>query len=171
MAWLSAMAPYLQGAGTVMSVASNERAASSDASQLNYMAGQTRASGQRAAIEERRRATLVDSRVRALAASSGGGVSDPTVMNIRADIGAEGEYRALTQQYGADTQAQSLEYQGQARKVAARGRSISTVLDSANTFASKYGDATVVPKRTFVANSRDLGTAAADYNGTFGSYA
>ncbi len=171
MAWLSAAAPYLQAAGTVMSVASNEQAAGSDARQLSYMAGQERASGQRAAEEERRRAAFVDSRVRAVAASSGAGANDPTVQNIRADIGAEGAYRALTQEYDANTQAQSLEYQGQARKVAARGRSISTILDSGNSFATKYGDDIVKRRLIGTSSSQALGTAAADYNGTFGSYA
>jgi hypothetical protein len=138
MAWLAAAAPYMQGAGTVLSVLSNERGAKSDAKQLRYAAGQTRASSQRAAAEERRRARLLDSRARAVAAKSGGGVGDPSVMNLRADIAAQGEYRALSRLYEGETEAGSLEVEAHERRRATRGRSIATILDAASTFASKY---------------------------------
>jgi hypothetical protein len=138
-AWLAKAAPYLQGAGTVLSVLSNERGAKSDARQLRYQAGQARASSQRAAAEERRRARILDSRARAVAAKSGAGVTDPTVVNVRSDIEGEGVYRALSRMYEGETEAASLEFEAQERRRAARGRSIATVLDSAATFASKYG--------------------------------
>lgn len=140
MAWLAAYAPWLQAAGTVLSVASSERGASSDARQLRRLAGQDRATSQRAANEERRRARLLESRARAVAAKSGAGVSDPTVINLMADLSAEGEYRALTRMYEGETGAQSLETYATQRKRATRGQSIATVLSSASTFASKYGD-------------------------------
>lgn len=140
MAFLAAAAPYTKGAATVLSVLSNERAAKSDAKQLRYQAGQTRASSQRAAAEERRRARLLDSRARAVAAKSGAGVSDPTVVNLRGDIEARGEYNALSRMYEGETEAGSLELEAVERRRAARGRSIATVLDSAGSiFAEKYG--------------------------------
>lgn len=139
MAWLAAAAPYLQAGGSVLSVLSNEQGASSNARQFRYQAGQTRATSQRAAAEERRRARLLDSRARAVAAKSGAGVSDPTVVNLRGDISAEGEYRALTRMYEGETEAGSMEAQAGEVKRAARGKSIATILDAASTFASKYG--------------------------------
>lgn len=138
-AGLARAAPYLMGAGTVLSVLSGERAASSDARQLKRMAGDTRATSQRAAAEERRRARLLDSRARAVAAASGAGAGDLDVVNIRGDIQAEGEYRAMSRMYEGESEARSILQMGQSRKAAARGRSIATVLDSASTFASKYG--------------------------------
>lgn len=140
MAWLATAAPYLKLAGAGLSVLSNESGARSDASQLRSMAGQDRASSQRAAFEERRRAKLAESRVRAVAAASGAGATDPTVLNIMGDLSAEGEYRALTRMYEGETEAQSKEYQAKQIKRATRGQSISTVLNSgASFFATKYG--------------------------------
>jgi hypothetical protein len=139
MAFLGKAAPWLQAAGTVLSVASNERGARADARQLRAMAGQERATSQRAAAEERRRARLLESRARAVAAKSGAGVSDPSVLNLMADLSAEGEYRALTRMYEGETGAQSLETEATQRRKAARGQSISTLLSGVATFASKYG--------------------------------
>lgn len=138
MAFLAAAAPWLQAAGTIMSVVSNERGASSDARQLRTQAGQTRATSQRAANEERRRGRLLESRARALAAKSGAGVTDPTVIKLMDELSAEGEYRALTRMYEGETEAQSMELEARERKRASRGKSISTLLSGASTFASKY---------------------------------
>lgn len=140
MAWLATYAPYLQAAGTVLSVASNERGAASDSRQLNRLAGQERATSQRAASDERRRARLLESRARAIGAKSGAAASDPTVLNLMADLSAEGEYRALSRLYEGDTGASSLEQEGIQRQRTTRGNSISTILTGAATFASKYGD-------------------------------
>lgn len=140
MAWLAAAAHYMQAAGTILSVVSNERGAKSDARRLRRMAGDERATSQRAASEERRRARLVESRARAVAANSGAGASDPSVLNLMADLSAEGEYRALTRMYEGETSAQSLEMEARERRRAARGQSISTILGGAASFASKYDE-------------------------------
>lgn len=139
MAWLAAAAPYLQAGGTALSVLSNERGASIDEKRLRRMAGNERATAQRSAAEERRAARLMESRARAVAAKSGAGATDPTVLNIMGDLSAEGEYRALSRMYEGETAAQSLELEGKERKRAERGRSVATILSSAATFASKYG--------------------------------
>lgn len=140
MAWLAAAAPYLQAAGTVLSVGSNERGAKIDARRLRRLAGDERATSQLAAAEERRRARLLESRARAVAAKSGAGASDPSVLNLMADLSAEGEYRALARMYEGETGAQSLELEAKERRRAARGQSISTILSGAATFASKYDE-------------------------------
>lgn len=139
MADLAKAAPFLQAGGTLLSVLSNERGASVENRRLRRLAGNERATSQRSAAEERRLARLMESRARAVAAKSGAGVSDPTVVNLMGDLSAEGEYRALTRMYEGETAAQSLELEGRERKRAARGQSIATVLSGASTFASKYG--------------------------------
>lgn len=140
MAFLAKSAPYLEAGSTLLSASSIQRGASSDARQLRRMAGQERATSQRAGIEERRRAALLESRARAVAAGSGAGVSDPTVVKLMADIEAEGEYRALNRQYEGETAASSLEAEATQRKKNAGGQVISTLLSGgARTFASKYG--------------------------------
>jgi hypothetical protein len=103
--WLTS-SEGLTTAGTVLGTGgqiyaglAGQDAKASEASQLRYAAGAARASSQRAAAEERRQARLVQSRGLAVAAASGGGASDPTVVNTLADVAAEGEYRALTALY------------------------------------------------------------------------
>src|SRR3990167_1798671 len=84
------------GGGYAQQRAAQQRAqmAEYQAAQLRQAAGQERASSQRSAIEERRRASLIASRALALAGAGGGGVSDPGVANLLADIEGEGAYRA-----------------------------------------------------------------------------
>lgn len=57
------------------------------------------AASQREALEERRQADLAASRALAVAASSGGGVSDPTMVDILSRTKGEGAYRARVALY------------------------------------------------------------------------
>ena len=81
------------------------------AAQARQSAGQERAAAQRGAIEQRRKGRLLSSRALALAAASGAWAGDPTVENILADIGAEGEFRALTELFVGEERARNLEMQ------------------------------------------------------------
>jgi len=87
-----------------------ETLAGRQAEVLQQKAGQERAASQRAAIEQRRRGRYAGSRATALAAASGGGVSDPTVTGILADIDTESEIRALNAMYMGEESARGLEY-------------------------------------------------------------
>lgn len=77
---------------------------------LELKAGQERAVSQRAAIEQRRRGALVSSRAQALAAASGAGALDPTVVGIMGDLETETEVRALTALYEGEETGRGLEY-------------------------------------------------------------
>src|SRR3990172_2605978 len=81
------------------------KSANFQAAQMNQQAGQERATSQRAAIEQRRAARIAASRATALAAASGGGATDPTVLNILGDIKTEGEYNALSAMFGGEERA------------------------------------------------------------------
>ncbi len=80
------------------------------AESLELRAGQERAVSQRAAIEQRRRGALVSSRAQALAAASGAGALDPTVVDIMGDLETETEIRALSALYEGEESARGLEY-------------------------------------------------------------
>jgi hypothetical protein len=115
--------PLLNSVGTALTaggqIYGGNAAASgarSEASQLRYAAGQTRASSQRAAREERRQARRLQSRGLAVAAASGGGASDVSVVNTLAEVEAEGEYRALTALWEGEEQARGLEAAAGARE-------------------------------------------------------
>ena len=72
-------------------------------------AGQARATSQRQAIQERKKADLVQSAALARAAASGGGASDPSVVNILSDIEGKGEYNAMTALFNGEERARGLE--------------------------------------------------------------
>lgn len=88
-----------------------QQALEHQAAQARQIAGQERAASQRAAFEKRREGRLLSSRALARAAASGAGAGDPTVENILGDIGAEGEFRALTELFLGEERARNLETQ------------------------------------------------------------
>lgn len=154
MAVLAAAAPFLAAAGTVVSTIgaiqqgnAQQAAANYQAAQLTQQAGQDRATAQRQAIEERRKAGLALSRVQAFSAASGAGATDPTVNNIAGDIAGQGEYNALTQLYNGEERARGLEnqasatrFQGQQAHQAGLFKAGSTILEGGTSLMTKYGD-------------------------------
>lgn len=110
----------LGGAGKIIEATSQSKALKKEAKQLDRKAGSTRATSQRSANEELRQSRLVGSRALALAAASGAGASDPTVMNLIASIAGEGQYRSLTELYNGNTEAVGYEDQADANRRAAK---------------------------------------------------
>lgn len=164
MAW----APIaIMAIGTVLSVAgqmqaskaakkqaeSQKQAADYEAAQMNQLAGQTQAASQRAAMNERRRAGMIASRGLAVAGASGGGASDPTVVNLLADIEGEGAFRAATALYQGEDKARQYrmgatgkEFEGavalqggQARASAYQLSAFGSTLQGAGSLYGKYG--------------------------------
>lgn len=73
-----------------------------------HQAGQVIAIAQRQAMEEQRQGEMQASRALAVAAASGGGVSDPTIMNLLANIKGEAVYRANVALYEGEARARQL---------------------------------------------------------------
>ena len=92
-----------KAAGINAQLSENYRAA-----QMDQAAGQEFAASQRAAEEDKRRAHLMASRAMALAGAGGGGLSDPTMVNLIGDLEGEGSYRAALDIYGGQDRARSL---------------------------------------------------------------
>ncbi len=97
------------------------------AAELKRRADARRAVGTREAAEEARNAKLAYSRALAVAAASGAGVDDPTVVKLFADLQAEGDYRVLSRLYTAEEEAQGEDFasevalrEGRARKKLSR---------------------------------------------------
>lgn len=72
-------------------------------------AGQSRASAQRAAVEEKRKAGIVGASARARIAASGGALDSPDLLNVVSDIDKGGEYAALTALYEGEERGRGLE--------------------------------------------------------------
>lgn len=83
-------------------------AAQFEADQLNQNAGQAIAVSQQAAKEQLRQANLVRSRAIAVAAASGAGVSDDTIMRLISRNAGEGAYRAGVALYQGEEKARQL---------------------------------------------------------------
>ena len=141
--------------------ARNERvAAEFEAKQADYLAGQSKAAAQREALEQRRAAALIASRALAVAAASGAGASDPTVVDLIGQIYAEGNYRSALALYEGEEQARSYEVSAAARRVGgasaasartAEGQSIarasnlsmfSTLIKGGSSLFDRYGSVT-----------------------------
>lgn len=164
---LQFLATALQVAGTLMSVkggldaakaarvaGQRQRAAKeSEAALYTSRAQQEVAAAQQRGFEEKRKAKLVASRAIALAASGGGGASDPTVMNLLADVEGEGAYRQAVRVYQGEEAARTLRYQaagaryegelaeeaGSAKARAYKTQAISSLLSGAGSLYGKYG--------------------------------
>lgn len=156
-------AAVISAAGTIMSGNAARGAANYQAAQSEQQAGQERAVSQRHSIEQRRQAGLANSRVTAVAAASGAGATDPTVLNIESNNAGIGEYNALSALYTGEEKARGLEmnasatrYEGQQKRQAslfqaggdmlsgagkAYTSSNSTLLTQNDSLYKKYGEA------------------------------
>jgi hypothetical protein len=100
--------------GSLENGTATEMAARYRAEQLRINAGQAMASAQREAITAEQQSKRVASRALALAAASGGGATDPTVVNLISGIAAEGAYRQAVALYQGQEQARAMENQARA---------------------------------------------------------
>lgn len=124
-AWVPAA---LTVASTLMSVSGKRKAAAAskqnaraaaeakafESAQLRQQAGQDIAVSQQRAQEQLRQSRLVQSRTLAVAAASGGGVSDPTIVRMLSRVAGEGTYRANTALYEGEERARLKRMQAEA---------------------------------------------------------
>lgn len=135
----------LAAGGTILGANAEAKQLKGEAIQLEAQAGSTRATSQRQAMDERRQARLASSRALALSAASGG-ASDPTVVNILANLEGEGEYRALTALYNGEEEARGLEFEATNRRKESKNTkragyigAASTMLKAGAGMYEKYG--------------------------------
>jgi hypothetical protein len=128
MTWI---AVGIAGAGLLMSYSGQQKAgkaeakrgqglsqiAEFEAQQMEQNAITEIATSQRLAGEERRRADITESRALALAAASGGGASDPTVVKIISELAGEGSYRSAIALYEGEERARQMRIGAQARRI------------------------------------------------------
>lgn len=93
-----------------------QQSAEYQAEQLRQNAGQTMASSQRSAFDVDRQAQYTASSALATAAASGGGASDPTVVNLIARNAGEFAYRKAVALYQGDDRARLMGMQADAKE-------------------------------------------------------
>jgi hypothetical protein len=91
------------------------QAAQFQAAQLRQNADSAQASSQRSAIDVDRQTQMITSRALAVAAASGGGASDPTVVNLIARDAAQGAYLKSVALYQGDDRARLMSEQADAK--------------------------------------------------------
>lgn len=142
-----------QGADAAANGRSQEALARYQAAQLRVNALDADASAQISASDIDRQQQYVTSRALAVAASSGGGASDPTVINLIARTAGEGAYRRAVALYegkskakALNAQADALEYggslaaeRGSEEQSAANIGAFTTLVKSGASLYSKYG--------------------------------
>lgn len=113
--WMAAAGTFAQIWGNLDARKAAKREAEAQAVAYEFEAKQADAAGvqvvaasQRTALEERRRADLVASRALAVAAASGGGTTDPTIVRIISNVKGEGAYRASVALYEGEQQERDL---------------------------------------------------------------
>lgn len=90
----------------------NEAAAKTEQMQLNKMAGEERAAATRDMAAKRKEVSLLLSRQQAVAASSGAGATDPTVLDLAGDLAREGSVQTRELARQGLEKGQGLEYRG-----------------------------------------------------------
>lgn len=140
MAALMIVGAVISAIGTIQQGRAANANAKFQAAQLERNASNARATSQRSAAEETRKAGILNSNVLAGAAASGGG-TDGSVQNIMGDIAGEGEYRSLTRLYDGEEQARGMEGQASAQIASGKNAQNSSYLSAAGTIASSVGSA------------------------------
>lgn len=120
---LNSIGTGISAGGDLAAAASHEQfgqqaqqSAQYQATQLRQNAGQTQASSQRAAYDADLQSKYIASTTLARAAASGGGASDPTVVNLIAKNASEGAYRQAVALYQGDAQARLMNLQADTKE-------------------------------------------------------
>jgi hypothetical protein len=80
-----------------------------EALQQEQAAQESRATAQRSAFEKQREGRLLQSRLQAKAAASGGGADDPTILGLAGDIAGRSALQALMEMASGENRARNLE--------------------------------------------------------------
>lgn len=147
------------------------RGAELEAAHMEQQAVLSVASAQRAMLEERRQAQLLQSRALAVAGASGAGVSDKTVVDVIAGIAAEGSYRQSIALYEGMERSRQLRVGAQIRREgghleaeygraagrdqasAYRTQATASLLQGAGSLAARYSTPNKAPAGSFAAGA------------------
>ena len=80
------------------------------------------------------------SRGQAVAAASGGGAGDPTVVNLMAGVGQEGKYQSGVALYEGETRGRGLEFDAKIRRMEGRQALFSGFIGGASSIINGFSD-------------------------------
>lgn len=152
MEWVSPLLGRILGTGItagsqLAAGRASKRAADFEAAQLTQRAGEARAVSHRQAEEARLESVLLQSRALAVAAASGAGASDPSVVNAIANIAKRGDYSIRSRVYEGEAAGRRYEdaatarrYEGRQMEKAGEMRALSTVVQGGLSLYGRYGE-------------------------------
>lgn len=125
---IGAAAAALSAAGTVAGGIAANNQAQYQAEQQKAQGKEELAASQRQASQQRKEAELVQSRQQALAAASGAGASDPTIIQLMTETAAQGELNAQGSLYGGEQRKRGLFDQAKATRLSGKSSLIGSFL-------------------------------------------
>lgn len=107
MAILGLISGVVSGIGSLVSGVAAQNSANFQAQELDQKAAEERAAASRTAEDARHNSQIVQSRIQAVAAASGGGAGTdaPTVAMLGQQVAGRGEYNSLMTLYGGESRA------------------------------------------------------------------
>lgn len=129
----------ISAVGQLKAGADQEASLNAQASARERQANENRAVAQREAGMRKKNAEQVLSRQLAVAAASGGGAADKTVLDIMGDTEAEGDFQAKAALYEGETQGRNLDYQAGIDRMEARNARLSSFINAGSTVLSGAG--------------------------------
>ena len=143
--WMSAGGSFAAALSQIQYGLEAQKAAKFQADQMRINAGQAQAGAQRDAWSIQREAEYTASRALAVAAASGGGASDPTVVNLMARNADEMAYRRQLALYEGDEAARGMrmgaaakEYSGANARRAANEAAVGSVYGAGSSLLKGY---------------------------------
>lgn len=137
---LAIIGPIVSAAGSLVGGVMANNQAKAQAEAMEIEAGQRRASAQREAEQRRKEANLVLSRQQAVAAASGGGATDSTVLDLMARTGGQGELNAQWAQYQGKEEGRGLENQAAMTRAAGRNALFGSFIDAGTSMLSGFSN-------------------------------
>jgi hypothetical protein len=137
----------LSAAGSIAAGNHQSAAMNAQAQAAERQAAEERAASQREAVQRAREAKLVLSRQQAVAAASGGGATDTTVLGLMGDVAAQGQFNTASALYEGEARGRGLEDQAALSRMQARQAKLagfigagSTMLTGISGFASGWNN-------------------------------
>lgn len=129
----------LQVIGGIQQGKAEQAALNFEAKEREKKAAEERAASQREAIDKRTETQRVMSRQTALAAASGAGVVNPSILDIYGDTAAEGEYKAQATLYGGESRARGQIDQANAARAKGKAAYKGAIFDSVGSALAGLG--------------------------------
>lgn len=126
----------LSAVGAIASGNAQSAGLKAQAAAAERQASEERAASQREAMVRAKEARLMMSRQQAVAAASGGGATDPTVLDIMGDTAQQGEFNTQSALYEGEARGRGLEDQAAISRMQARQAKLAGFIGAGSTMLS-----------------------------------